>query len=431
MKNLQKAIQDVMSSESDRERMDSLCKAFELFSYDTVRLEHAYESLNEQFQSLNLELQETNHKLQHKVAELDVITDYLKNILDNITQGILFIELDGTITTCNRAAEMILGVKSAQVILRRFWDIFADHAFGFSMQAALLAKQEEVSYSVSYVSPTQQHLELEMISTFVMKHRKNTDQDSQGMILMVRDVTEMKHLQMLAARADRMKSLGEMAAHVAHEIRNPLGGIKGYAALLKRDLSEHPELQKMASHIVEGTDNLNSLVSQILQYTRPIQPHFEVADLLNVLADIKEHVLADANIYRPDILITIDAPFDEVLLSIDVGYLKSAILNLIVNAIQAMPNGGTILLHVRKQSHHIILSVSDTGIGISEENLHKLYSPFFTTKPEGNGLGLIEVQKVIQAHGGSIDVSSMLNQGTVFTIKLPLTKVSSQKRNHL
>jgi len=409
-----------MSSETERERMDSLCKAFEIFSYDTVRLEHSYASLKEQFQSLNLELQETNHKLQHKVAELDLITDYLKNILDNIAQGILFIELDGTITTCNRAAETILGIKSSQVILRPFWDIFPDHAFGFSMQAALQAKQEEVSYAVSYLSPAQQHLDLEMVMTFVMKHRKNADEASQGMILMVRDVTEMKHLHMLATRADRMKSLGEMAAHVAHEIRNPLGGIKGYAALLKRDLADHPELQKMAAHIVEGTDNLNSLVNQILQYTRSIQPHFEVANLLTILADVKEHVLADANIYRPDIQIVIDAPFEEVLLPLDTGYIKSAILNLIVNAIQAMPHGGKILLQVRKQSNHIILSVADTGLGISEENLHKLYSPFFTTKPEGNGLGLIEVQKVVQAHGGSIDISSALHEGTTFTIKLPL-----------
>lgn len=422
MKNLQKAIQDVMTSETDRERMDSLCKAFELFSYDTVRLEHAYESLSKQFQSLNLELQDTNYKLQHKVAELDVITDYLKNILDNIAQGILFIELNGTITTCNRAAEKILGVKSAQVILRRFWDVFNDHAFGFSMQAALQAREEEVSYSVSYISPAQQHLELEMVTTFVMKHKRDADEDSQGMILMIRDITEMNQLQMLAARADRMKSLGEMAAHVAHEIRNPLGGIKGYAALLRRDLGDHPDLQKMAAHIEEGTDNLNNLVNQILQYTRPLQLHFEVTDLLTILEDIRKHILADENINRPDIQIAIEAPFQHVLLPIDIGYIKSAILNLIVNAIQAMPHGGNITLKVEKQTHQIILSVADTGLGISEENLHKLYSPFFTTKPEGNGLGLIEVQKVIQAHGGSIDVSSVLNEGTTFTIKLPLSQ---------
>lgn len=420
MKDLQKATHDVVSSETNQEKIDSLCKAFEIFSFETVRLENAYDSLNEQFQSLNLELQDANHKLHGKVAELDVITDYLKNILDNIAQGILFIDFNGLITTCNRAAETILGIKSQDVIFRYFWDVLKDDAFGFSMHTALDGKQEEATYFTTYHSPLNQSSELEVVVTFALKNSKGSNYQNQGMILMIRDVTEMRHLQTIAARADRMKVLGEMAAQVAHEIRNPLGGIKGFASLLKRDLADNPDLQKMATYIVDGTDSLNSLVSQILQYARPVQPHLEKADMLIILQEVRHHIMADANIYRPDITILIDCPFEEMPLSLDIGHFKSAVLNLVVNAIQAMPKGGTISLSVRKNPGHVTLSVSDTGAGIPEENIPKLYSPFFTTKPEGNGLGLVEVQKVIQAHGGTIDVASALNKGTTFTIKLPL-----------
>ena len=243
---------------------------------------------------------------------------------------------------------------------------------------------------------------------------------NQGIIVMIRDVSEIHRLQVIAARTDRMKVLGEMAAQVAHEIRNPLGGIKGFAALLKRDLADHPELQKMADHIIDGTDSLNNLVEQILHYSRPVHHHPENTDLIELLQQVKQLVLADANIYKPDIAILIHSPFKELILSLDSSHFKSAILNLIVNAIQAMPKGGTITLSIEKQPGWIILKVADTGIGIAEEMLPQLYSPYFTTKPTGNGLGLVEVQKVIQAHGGTIDVSTVLNEGTTFTIKLPV-----------
>lgn len=352
-------------------------------------------------------------------ATHDAVTDCLQNILDHIAQGILFIELDGRITTCNKAAEAILGIQSQTVIFRYFGKVFKDDVFGFSMQKMLERQQPAPAICTNYNSPMNQYSELEIVTTFVAKRDKSSQNQNQGLIVMIRDVTEVHHLQMMAARADRMKILGEMAAQVAHEIRNPLGGIKGFASLLKRDLKDHPEQQKMAEYIVEGTDSLNHLVNQILNYTRPVQPHLENTDLIALLQQVKEHVMADTNIYKSNIAILIDAPFDTLMLSIDIAHFKSAILNLIVNAIQAMPEGGIISLSTRKKTGYIILTISDTGIGIADESLSKLYSPFFTTKPEGNGLGLIEVQKIIQAHGGTIDVRSAPEKGTAFTIKLP------------
>lgn len=381
----------------------------ERFPDKSKQLEAAFDSLNQQFESLNLELQDSNYMLQNKVAELDVLANYLKNIFDNMVQGILVLDLNGMVTTCNAAAEKILGIKSQKILFKRFWDLFEDNLFGFSMHTALnldpSARHETATYNILHGQS-----ELEIVTAYA-------GQD-QGLILMLRDVTEMRHLQTLAARADRMKALGEMAAQVAHEIRNPLGGIKGFASLLKRDLSDRPSQQKMAASIVEGTDNLDHLVDRILHYSRPVHPHPEKTDLIALLQDIKTHLMADANIL-PNIAIKIDAPFDQLLLNLDPALIKSALLNLLVNAVQAMPNGGTVGLSVQKQPACALVSISDTGTGISEENLAKLYSPFFTTKPQGNGLGLAEVQKVVQAHGGTIDVMSTVNKGTTFTIKLP------------
>ncbi|MEI8366417.1 MAG: ATP-binding protein [Parachlamydiaceae bacterium] len=427
MKELQRAANDALILSSGPKKIDSLTKAFEIFSQETVRLENAYDNLNEQFESLNLELQEANHKLQTKVAELDVMTDYLRSILDNIAQGILFIDLDGMITTYNRAAETILGISSRKAVFHRFVDIFKDDVFGFSMSSALEKQETTANYSISYTNPKNLHSELEVVTAFALKNTAEKEKESryrqQGLIVMIRDITEMRHLQIQALRADRMKMLGEMAAQVAHEIRNPLGGIKGFAALLKRDLAEHPHLQQMAGYIVEGTDNLNALVSQVLSFSRPVQVLMERIDLVGLIQDIKQHVLADPNTaaHPNGISITVDSSSKRILISLDSALFKAALLNVLVNAIQAMPEGGEILITIRESPKHIILSVSDTGTGISEENISKLYTLFFTTKPEGNGLGLVETQKVVQAHGGTIDVTSTEGKGTTFVIKLPKT----------
>ena len=389
MKQLQKTVNELLTYASNEEKLASLAKAFEGFSLETLRLENAYETLNEQFQSLNLELQETNHKLQSKVAELDVLTDYLRSILDNIAQGILFIDFSGVITTYNRGAESILGISSQKAVFHQFWDSFKDDIFGFSLREVLEKQQAPVNCLASYTTPTNIHCDLEVVTTFALK----SDYKNQGLIIMIRDVTEVRQLQTLATRADRMKMLGELAAQVAHEIRNPLGGIKGYASLLVRDLADRPKQQQMSAYIVEGTDHLNSLVSQVLSFARPVHPHLEVTDLVALMHEVKMHMLADANLYEKNITIEIDTSSETVWLPADQALFKSAMLNLIVNSIQAMPHGGEILLTLRENPRNVILSLSDTGTGISDENMARLYTPFFTTKPEGNGLGLAEVAK--------------------------------------
>lgn len=431
MKHLQKTANEISTTNTQLEKIELLSKAFEMFSFETSRLETAYAALKEQFKELNLELQETNGKLHNKVGELDLITNYLKSILDNINQGILFIDLNGIITTFSKAAESILGHNSAQILFNSFWQHFNDESFGFSMRDALASRQSQGTAWTEYHAQNGHHAELEVSAEFI-HHGVAADDGSSGavlpggqtpalgILLMVRDVTEMRRLQLMANRSDRMKALGEMAAQMAHEIRNPLGGIKGFASLLKRDLSDNPQMEQMAGYIIEGTDNLNKLVTQVLDYARPHHPHFEKVDLIVLLKEMRQLVLADQDINKDNVDISLETELDSAWLLLDQHLFKSALLNLIVNAIQAMPEGGRLVFGVKQQRSNIVLTVSDTGSGIEAENMGKLFSPFFTTKPEGNGFGLAEVLKVIQEHEGTIDVLSTVNKGTSFIIKLPV-----------
>lgn len=391
-----------------------LTQAFELFSKETSRLEKAYKKLQTQFKKVNLELEESNKQLNHKVLELGELTHYLNSILGNMTQGLLFIGIDGRITTYNSRAEELLGKKQEEVIGKDYWSLFDDELFGFSIQNTLQTRQALPPTIITHSIEEEQKLELEVDSSFIL----HDQQSNQGLILLIRDITEIRRLQTLANHNDRLKELGEMAASIAHEIRNPLGGIRGFASLLKRDLSEQAEKQQMADYIVQGAARLDQLVSSVLHYARPMPLIMELTEVNQLLKDLCRLMRVDPQ-YAETFVIEEKLSERDIFVSLDVGSIKAAVLNLMVNAAQAMPEGGTIIVHASQEAEHAVIQIEDRGCGIPEENSEKIFSPFFTTKCQGNGFGLSEVHRTIQAHGGSIEFASSIGKGTTFTIKLP------------
>lgn len=416
---LNKIQEKLNACSTPEEKTDVLARAFELYSSETASLEAAHAELLEKFNQLTLESDETNLRLKTKLDELDAVNDYLTSLLYNISEGLIFIDLQGNVTTYNRMAEEIVQVPIAKVIFNSYWEAFEDDFFGFSMRQVLQTKKAPPSsYLTLGVNGKSKQLELD--ATFVLQTNPPIGaSELQGVILLLRDISEIRRLESLESRNDRMKELGEMAAMVAHEIRNPLGGIKGFASLLERDLVDRPDQQQMATYIIEGTDNLNNLVTNVLNYSRPVQTVFESLDFVAFCREILNYVQADKTTPK-NIQFCLTSKESTLPIIIDPQLMKGALLNLIINAIQAMPNGGVLSLNIIADSGNVIVEVTDTGIGIPEKNLEKIFSPFFTTKPDGNGFGLSEAHKVIQAHNGSIQVKSKVGEGTTFTIQFPL-----------
>ncbi|MBS0626121.1 MAG: two-component sensor histidine kinase [Verrucomicrobia bacterium] len=393
------------SSFHPEEAVRHLTRAFALFSEEAAHLKSAYVKLQEKLLSVNQELAQ-------KVTELNRLTSYLNNVLKNVSQGILFVNLDGTLTVMNEAAQKLLKVSQEAVLFKKMWDVFPDDLFGFPMKEAL---KFGLSHKLLYKS--YEGKEFEISTTFVYEGPK----PYHGLIVLFRDVSETQKLQLIVNRAHRMKELGEMAATLAHEIRNPLGGIRGYASLLYRDLKSQEHLQEMAGYVIEGTKNLEKLVTTVLQYARPVQVQPSSVELGSFLRGVAKFVKVDPA-FPDSVKLQLHIPFDPLLAPIDPEMLKAALLNLIFNAIQAMPNGGALSLVLMKREASCLIEVSDTGIGMDEEQMAKLFSPFFTTKAQGTGIGLVEAQKIVQAHFGSIEARSQPGRGTTFTITLPLKR---------
>ncbi len=229
---------------------------------------------------------------------------------------------------------------------------------------------------------------------------------------------ELKRKNAELRRRDRLAALGEMAAGLAHEVRNPLGGIALYASMLERELVGQPKSQNAAAKISQGVRSLDRLVSEILDFAQEDRLQLQACKLGVVLGEVRQAICHWAEECRATV--TIDPGAADILVDCDPPRLRQALLNLLINAVQAAgENGHASLSASRDDAGEIRIEVSDTGPGIPKDKLDRIFNPFFTTKASGTGLGLAIVHRIAEAHGGSVRASNRAEGGARFVLSLP------------
>jgi len=361
------------ASKTDSKREFDL--AFANFNRESELLKSAHAQLQKQFDELKLSLKVSFHTLEQ--------------IISHLSDGLLFISNQGMITQCNQVAANLLETHQTSLLQKPYADCFDDLVFGFSMQKAL--KRDENDQRIILTLNKKKEVEVSM--SCIPEH---------GILLLLHDRTERQQLEKSLSHANRLKELGEMAATLAHEIRNPLGGIEGFAQLLYRDI-KRADHQTMLQHILKGTSSINHLITNVLDYSQPKQLHFTPTDLVSLIQEA---------IDLSHKACTFSSPSTQVI-SIDREKIKLVLLNLIRNAFES----GATTVHIELNAQNSIL-IKDNGTGILQENMDKIFTPFFTTKTTGTGLGLAESLSVIEAHGGNIEVNSTPPKGTLFKIHL-------------
>jgi signal transduction histidine kinase len=350
-------------------------------SKETKKLELAYDALQKQFYALKEKLECSLHTFEQMVAHL--------------AEGLLFVTLEEKIAICNPAAAQLLDMRREKVLNSFYSEHFSDCVFGFSMKEAL----KKAFSNQRALLTLDNGKDLEICASKV---------PNRGVVLLLSDRSEEQKFSKSLQQAERLKEIGEMAATLAHEIRNPLGGIEGLARLLKRDL-EAPSHQRMVQSILEGTGALSRLVSEVLDYARPFSLHFAPVDLVAFIKGTLE--LASASSEMPKCIF--QSSHMHYMLSIDKEKIQRVVLNVLRNAFEAE---ATLVEICLTQEGTIIFK--DNGKGICPKNLEKIFTPFFTTKTHGSGLGLAHSLAIIKAHDGILDVASQEGQGTKITIKL-------------
>jgi len=237
-----------------------------------------------------------------------------------------------------------------------------------------------------------------------------------GHVVHFQDVTELRKMERVLRRSERMSAIGALSASVAHEIRNPLAAISGCAELLEGEVRGE-ENERLLRVIRRETSRLANIVTELLDYTRPRELVRAEVDLRRNLEELAESFRADRS--HADVELVLSLPSEPQLAAVDAAQIGQVLWNLVRNGVQAMDGKGRLELGLATLEHQVRLSVRDHGHGIPPEQLDRIFEPFFSTKQGGSGIGLALVHRIIEAHGGQIEVHSSVGDGTQFVIRLP------------
>ncbi len=399
-----------LKSQTLEEAMLHLEDAHLLFRKEILRQEKHLVKLEEELSLTKEMLFSAKKTMEKKDQETSSLGIFLGYILSHIEQGVLFINEKGILVSINERARELLGVSLQDVLLKKFWSHFKDDDFGFSLKDAL---DFDLIQNTSYIQ-SKNNREIEIQAVLVQK------KETQGILIFLKDITEKIQAADKSNHSKNLIDLGEMVRSVAHEIKNPIGGIRGYTMLLEKEI-EKPSSKEMVKHITEALKMLDVLLNKILSYAKPTQVKAQTTDLAPFLRKLLKFLHVDPA-FPNNIQLELHISEEPFYVPIDTDLIKRALLNLLMNAYQSMSQGGKMIISLMKNNNDCIVTLSDNGVGIEEKDLKNIFSPFFTTKKKGNGIGLSETQKIIEAHFGKIEVRSEIGRGSTFTLTLPLKR---------
>jgi two-component system, NtrC family, sensor histidine kinase HydH len=346
-------------------------------------------------------------------ASLDRIQAFSDHLVDNLPIGLLTIDHEHRLSSLNRTAASLLDLKASTDLGKPSVDVLPPEL------ATLIPLPDNLTF-FEYEIRCWKGGEGDPISLEVgLSRLENTGTTDSGFMLLLKDVSEIHRLKKEVARSQHLAALGRMAAGVAHEIRNPLSSIKGFATYFRERYQAVPKDLKIADIMIAETERLNRSVGQLLELAKPVRLQRRRTDTSALINDAIRLSEPQATAKKITIHATVADDVQECV--VDRDRLLQVLLNLNLNAIEAMPAGGRLSIHCDRtpDNGYIRLSVTDNGPGIPADHLSRIFDPYFTTRPAGSGLGLAIVHNIVEAHQGKIDVESREDEGSRFTITLP------------
>jgi len=326
------------------------------------------------------------------LSEAEKNKDYMNAILYSLEEAIVVVDPEDRITMLNKSAERVLGVSLAATIGKVFK----------SLNFSLSKNNSETILTVNGKQYTV------ILSRSPIVDSKGS---SRGNVILIKDITRLRELEIQQERDQRLKAMGEMAAKIVHEIRNPLCSMQLFSSMLENDLEKNPH-KELARGISTGINSLNTILTNMLFFARPHKPSKKRIPLDRVVEEsvaMLIPLIKSRNIKLKKSHSNCDVAGDEELL-------KQVLINIILNAIQSLPDGGDIDIMIKENDNSIVIHVKDNGVGINSRDIEKIFNPFFTSKDTGTGLGLTIASQIMQAHNGYIKVQSEKNKGSIFSI---------------
>jgi two-component system sensor histidine kinase HydH len=344
---------------------------------------------------------------------LNTMRTYTQNVVESMVNGLLSVDESGIITTINQMAAQIIGIEESTAEGQHISDVLKSD--DFSIQE-LLKNDEPIVERESICHCSGLNIPLNISSSQL----KDEAGKVMGAVIIIRDMREIRELQEKVRRAERLASLGRLAAGIAHEIRNPLSSIRGFAHYFQGKFEPETKDVKYAKAMVGEIDRLNRIIEALLDFARPAEPELQPCSIENVLNHVLQLVQTDVNAKEARVVTDIEDDIPDVMLDRD--QMIQALLNILLNAVNAVDKGGEISISICMEMDTLQIGISDTGSGIPLADLPRVFDPFFTTRKDGTGLGLAIVHRIIENHNGEIGVDSKAGEGATFTIRLPFRK---------
>lgn len=344
-------------------------------------------------------LKEVEAELERKKIDYSKLEALYRDIVENVESGLISLDRDGHIGFLNKAGEDILGYRFDElykVSVSKIFPWIDLKRKGQLRGEAIFKKKDGKDIFLGFsISPSR---------------------DIGGKVMVFQDITKVKEMEEQVMRSEKLAAIGELAAGIAHEIRNPIASISGSTEILKEELGGSNHLKPLMDIILREADRLNRLVTDFLQFSKPALPQKEVFPLKDLINETLLSLRGNPD-WNQDVKVEVQIP-NSLSLYGDSGQLRQVFLNLFLNAVQAMPHGGILHISALNRDGLVEVSVQDTGLGIPQEIKGKIFDPFFTTKENGTGLGLTIVHQIIKNHQGEIQVKSEFARGTKVTLRL-------------
>jgi two-component system sensor histidine kinase PilS (NtrC family) len=369
-------------------------------------------------------LRRADAQLKQASNQIEDLQAFSRHVIDSLTSGLATTDIDGRILTFNRAAGLITGIPTPEAVGQMVTDVLSlpadfHDAFGTSEERPRMPRME-----FAFTRADGQQIELGLSMAPLVTPRGET-----GFLVTFQDVTETRKQEREARIQQRLAAVGEMAAGIAHEIRNPLASMAGSIQILRQELPLSADQSQLMDIVLRESERLNETIRSFLAFAKPQRQASDRVDVRRVVTDAAR-LLENSSELTAGHRIAVDVPPHEVWLEADEGQIRQIVWNLATNGLRAMPNGGRLTLAAKSRAGdagsagEVLLSVQDQGTGIAPEDLDGIFQPFRGAFSRGTGLGLSIVRRIIAEYGGEIQVTSERGSGTTVLVRFPLGRAA-------
>jgi len=385
-------------------------------------LKNLHKNMSFRLPPLRGEMGEIGQAINEMSEAMNNMKLHTENISASTPNGLITLNMEGLVTIFNPSAERITAIPAKDAIDNHYRHVFQ---YWLEIIDILNAAFEGEQYQNKELTINANRRQVPLL--FTTSSLLSSKGEQMGLLIILRDLTDTKKLEEQVRRADRLAVTGELAAGVAHEVRNPLTAITGYLQLLAVDFDYQDPRNEFTRIISKEIDRLNHLIDQLLYFSRPLPPQFLPVDLHKVIEETL--LLINNPAVCKKVLINTDFAPGLPPVRIDSFQFKQVLINIILNGIQAIENSGTLTIQTSYDplTSYVCIKIKDTGSGIPPENIPRLFDPFYTTKEKGTGLGLAVADKIMEVHRGYIEVESESGQGTCFSLYLPVQQEAKNK----